>query len=102
MGRLVSDMGGRLSGPIDRTEHAPSARDKRIDAMKSLVQRRDARFTSDISRRAQEELDQETYEGLPYYDRWLVSFKQNLIEGGYLSDGEIAQRIAAIRARAQR
>ena len=99
--RAVSDYGGRPAGAIDRSEHPLGLREKRIDAMKSLVQKRDSLVTSDVSRRAQEELDQSTYDSLAYYDRWLVSFKSNLVERGYLNEAEIEQRIAAIRARSE-
>ena len=97
--RAVSDYGGQPAGAVDRTEHPLGPREKRIDAMKSLVQKRDPLITSDVSRRAQEELDQATYDSLAYYDRWLVSFKSNLVERGYLSDAEIDERIAAIHSR---
>lgn len=98
--RLVSDMGG-LDGnpPIDQSEYVMNDREKRIDAMKAIVQRNDDRLTSDGSRRAQEELSAADYDGLPYYDRWLVSFRRNLTELGYLSDDEIDARVAEIRAR---
>jgi nitrile hydratase subunit beta len=94
--RAPSDYGGRPAGPIDRTEHAPTLRDKRVDAMKAVVQRRDPRLTSDASRRAQEELSQALYDTLPYYDRWLIAFRRNLVELGYLSDAEVDARMAEI------
>lgn len=97
--RAVSDYGGQPAGPVDRSEHPPSPRDKRVDAMKSLVQRKDPLLTSDASRRAQEELDQAVYDSLAYYDRWLTAFRRNLVERGYLTEAEIAARIAALRAR---
>ena len=97
--RAVSDYGGQPAGPIDRHEHVPGPREKRIDAMKTLVQKRDALVTSDVSRRAQEELDQASYDNLAYYDRWLVGFAKNLVERGYLDGPEIEARIAEIRAR---
>lgn len=97
--RAVSDYGGGPAGPVERDEHPPSPRDKRIDAMKTLLQRKDPLLTSDASRRAQEELDQATYDGLAYYDRWLVAFRRNLVERGHLTEAEIDRRIAEIRAR---
>ncbi|MFN4090047.1 MAG: ScnB-like protein [Alphaproteobacteria bacterium] len=98
--RLVSDFGGRPAGPIDRTEHPLGAREKRIDAMKTLMQRADPVMTSDASRRAQEDLPAELYEGLAYYDRWLLAFRANLQERGHLDSEEIDRRVAEIAARA--
>ena len=97
--RAISDYGGLPAGPIDRHEHTLGPREKRIDAMKTLVQKRDTLVTSDVSRRAQEELDQASYDTLAYYDRWLVAFAKNLVERGYLSDDEIKARVSEIRAR---
>jgi hypothetical protein len=94
--RAPSDYGGQPAGPIDRTEHTLTLREKRIDAMKAVVQRRDSRLTSDASRRAQEELSQERYDSLAYYDRWLVAFRRNLVELDYLTDAEIDARMAEI------
>ena len=99
--RAVSDYGGLSAGPVDRSEHTLSLREKRVDAIKNLVQKRDPKFTSDTSRRSQEELPQAQYDSLAYYDRWLLGLKKNLIELGYLDEDEIARRIAEIRARGQ-
>lgn len=96
--RAVSDYGGQPAGPVDRSEHPPGPYEKRVDAMKSLVQKRDALVTSDVSRRSQEELDQATYDGLAYYDRWLVAFRETLVERGYLTETEIKERVASIAA----
>src|SRR3546814_3154094 len=91
--RLVSDFGGQPAGPVDRTEHPLGPREKRIDAMKTLMQRLDPRMTSDASRRAQEDLPVYLYEGLTYYDRWLVAFCANLAERGHVAAEEVERRM---------
>lgn len=98
--RLVSDFGGLPAGPVDRSEYPLGPRDKRVDAMKTLMQRRDPGLTSDASRRAQEELPADLYENLPYYDRWLLALRRNLIERGHLDENELDRRIAELRVRA--
>ena len=94
---LVSDYGGRDAGRVERDETPPDEFGKRVDAMKVLLQDYDPRLTSDSSRRGQEDLPQELYDGLGYYDRWLLSLKANIVELGILSEEEIAGRIARYR-----
>ena len=93
----VSDYGGREAGPVLRDEAPPNDFGKRVDAMKSLLQERDPRLNSDSSRRGQEDLPQDLYDGLGYYERWLLAFKANLVELGILDEAEIAERLARYR-----
>ncbi len=99
--RTVADLGGLAdAGPVVREEYDASIKDKRIDAMSMLLRQVDNRLTSDTSRRAQEELDESIYDTIHYYDRWLLAMRTNLINLGYLSEDEIAAKIAEIKARA--
>ena len=91
---LVSDYGGRDAGPVERDETPPDDFGKRVDAMKVLLQDHDPRLTSDSSRRGQEDLPQQLYDGLGYYQRWLLALKANIVELGILSEKEIAERLA--------
>ena len=92
--RPVCDYGGLEAGPVPRDEHPPDDFGRRVDAMKALVEAGDPRLTTDASRRGQEELPQELYDGVAYYERWLLALKSNLVELGYLTEDEIAERIA--------
>ncbi len=91
---LVSDYGGRDAGPVERDETPPDGFGKRVDAMKVLLQDYDPRLTSDSSRRGQEDLAQELYDGLGYYERWLLALRANIVELGILREEEIAERLA--------
>ena len=91
---LVSDYGGRDAGPVERDETPPDGFGRRVDAMKVLLQDHDPRLTSDSSRRGQEDLPQDLYDGLGYYQRWLLALKANIVELGILSEEEIAERLA--------
>ena len=96
----MADLGGIAdAGPVVREEYDASIKDKRIDAMSMLLRRVDDRLTSDTSRRAQEELDEPIYDTIQYYDRWLVAMRTNLLNLGYLTEDEIAAKIAEIKAR---
>ena len=94
---LVSDYGGREAGPVERDETPPDEFGKRVDAMKVLLQDYDPRLTSDSSRRGQEDLPQALYDGLGYYERWLLALKANVVELGILREEEIAERITRYR-----
>lgn len=98
--RSVADLGGLPdAGPVVREEYEATLKDKRIDAMSMLLRRVDDRLTSDTSRRAQEELEEPIYDGIHYYDRWLLAMRTNLLRLGYLSEDEIEAKIAEIKAR---
>ena len=98
--RSVADLGGlENTGPVIREEPELTLKDKRIDAMSMLLRQVDDRFTSDTSRRAQEELDEPIYDTIHYYDRWLLGVRTNLVNLGYLTDEEIDAKIAEVKAR---
>ena len=85
-----------------REEYDASLKDKRIDAMSMLLRRVDSRLTSDTSRRAQEELDEAVYDTINYYDRWLIAMRTNLLRLGYVTEQEIAAKIAEVKGRSAR
>lgn len=98
--RSVADMGGLSdAGPVVREEPELTLKDKRIDAMSMLLRQVDNRFTSDTSRRAQEELEEPVYDTIHYYDRWLLAVRTNLVNLGYLTEEEINAKVAEVKAR---
>ena len=99
MPRLPSDYGGQSAGPVDQSPYEPTLFDKRVDALRILMGKVDPKMTSDVSRRTQEDLDQETYDNAPYYGRWLLGLTSSLKERGHLTEEELAARIAAIKGK---
>ena len=98
--RTVADLGGlENTGPVVREEPELTLKDKRIDAMSMLLRQVDERFTSDTSRRAQEELEEPVYDTINYYDRWLLGVRTNLVNLGFLTDEEIDAKIEEVKAR---
>ncbi|MDO9500224.1 nitrile hydratase subunit alpha [Falsiroseomonas sp.] len=90
------DAGGRFDGPVPRTEHEAAHWEKEADAIRMLLSDAKRRlFTTDESRRVQEQLDAETYWAMPYYERWILAFSSLLIEKGLVTE-------AAVRAEEQR
>ena len=50
-------------------------------------------------RRGIEELPPATYDALTYYERWIASIANILVQKGVLSPAEIEQRMAALKAK---
>lgn len=97
-GRRWHDMGGEHAGPIPTEDHDFSLWEKRIDALLVLCNTKGI-FHVDGLRRALEDMAPETFENMTYYERWIASMNQNLIESGVYSTAEIAQKLTTIKAR---
>jgi hypothetical protein len=99
--RPIHDLGGLALGPIDREEHARTLYEMRVHAMLMLlVNPARGAFKSDAQRRVVESYSAAEYENLLYYDRWIKAIRILLVEQQVLSEAEIDQRIAAIKANA--
>lgn len=100
MARAVHDVGGLAAGPIDRSGHELSPFEKRIDAMLMLLTHPDeAAFAVDSLRRAVEAYNEQDYDSLTYYERWLGAIKVLLIEQQVLGEEEIDAKVAEIEQR---
>ena len=96
------DVGGQAAGPLDRAEHDAAFWEKEVDAIQVLLSDETRRIVGvDELRRGIESLGPEAYDTLSYYERWIASISSILVEKGILSEAEIAERVAAIRARAE-
>jgi hypothetical protein len=97
--RMHHDMGGQPAGPVRPSEHEIEPWEKRIEAILRCLQLRDPPIvTVDELRRGIEELPPLLYDSLSYYERWIASLTNIVVEKGVLARAEIEQRMAAIRA----
>ncbi len=95
--RRHHDMGGLEAGPIDRDEHAKAPWEKRVDALMVLLGQR--RIVSvDELRRGIEELGADAYDRYGYYERWMASITNLLLEKKIIEVGELGARMADIEA----
>lgn len=97
--RQHHDMGGQAAGAIDREEHELTLFDRRVDALMMLLtdsKRKVIRV--DELRRGIESLAPEDYDRLSYYQKWLMSMRNLLVEKGVLSEAAIAERVERLRA----
>ena len=91
-------MGGLPAGGIQPLEHAYALWEKRVDALLVLLSAAGL-MTTDELRKNIEALGPEAYERMSYYERWMHSIAQTLIQRGTLSIEELGRRMALIEAR---
>lgn len=92
------DMGGANAGPISAEEHDYALWEKRVDALMVLATTKGL-FTVDGLRRVLEDMPQSAFETMTYYERWIASINQNLIEQGAYTIEELAAKIDQVKDR---
>ena len=95
--RRPHDLGGLEAGPIDREEHDKAPWEKRVDALVILLGQRRIIGTDEL-RRGIEELGAEAYERYGYYERWMASMTNLLLEKQVIGVSELGARMAEIEA----
>lgn len=97
--RRHHDMGGLPVGPVERAEHDYAPWEKRVDAiLRLLADSKRHLITTDELRRGIEELGPGAYDEMNYYERWIASITNNLIEKGVITVDELGRRMAQIAA----
>lgn len=98
--RRHHDMGGLDAGPVEASEHEYAIWEKRVDAIVRLLSHPDRRLmTVDELRRGIEELGPGVYDELSYYERWITSTTNILIEKGLISVDSLGRKMAEVEAR---
>ncbi len=96
--RRWHDMGGALAGPVPHASHDFAIWEKRVDALVILAGLKGV-FSVDGLRRVLEDMGEESFETMSYYERWVAALNQNLLEAGTYSVAELAERMARVQAR---
>lgn len=99
--RRWHDMGGQDAGPVDAGEHDFALWEKRVDAL-WIVCSTKGLFTVDGLRRVLEDMGEDSFETMSYYERWVASVNQNLLEAGVYSLEELGDKINDVVARGDR
>ena len=98
--RKPHDLGGSEAGPVDRNEHAHEPWEKRVDAIMRLVSdEKRQMLTVDELRRGIEDLGPGAYDMLSYYERWISSLTNILIEKGVVTIDELGRKMSEVEAR---
>ena len=56
-------------------------------------------MNTDSLRRVLEGMGKEAYETMSYYECWIASVSQNMVEAGAFSTAELADKMAQVKAR---
>ena len=91
-------MGGDPAGDINHDQHDFALWEKRVDALMVLASSAGL-MNTDSLRRVLEDMGEEAFETMSYYERWIASVSQNMVEAGAFSTAELADKMAQIKAR---
>lgn len=100
-GRMHHDMGGLAAGKVERTEHDYAEWERRVDAMVQLL-RGEGRITVDELRKNIEALPPQDYDTMAYYEKWIASLTQTLIQRGVVTTEELGRKMEEVEARWRR
>lgn len=94
------DIGGDPGeGPVDREEHDYALWEKRVDAFLMLLSNKERDLVKvDELRRGIEAIGPAAYE-MSYYDRWITSISNALIDRGVITSEELGRRMDEIQKR---
>jgi hypothetical protein len=96
------DMGGQPAGGVERAEHDYEAWERRVDALVVLcsgITGKKRLMTVDELRKNIEALAPETYDELAYYEKWITSLTQALIQRGIITTAELARKMSEVKKR---
>ena len=91
-------MGGAPAGNVTRGQHDFYLWKKRVDALMVLVSSAGL-MNTDSLRRVLEDMGEDAYETMTYYERWIASVSQNMVEAGAFSTAELAEKMAQVKTR---
>jgi Nitrile hydratase beta subunit, N-terminal len=95
-------MGGQPAGRVRQTEHAYDDWQLRVDAMLTLLIGGGGgkkRMTVDELRKNIESLPPADYDKMGYYDRWVISLTQTMIQRGVITTDELAKKMEQVGKR---
>lgn len=90
-------MGGDPAGSIDHNQHDFALWEKRVDALMVLCSAAGL-MNTDSLRRVLEDMGTEAYETMTYYERWIASVSQNMVEFGVFTTTELAKKMAEVKS----
>ena len=101
-GRSYHDMGGLPAGRVTPDEHDYAEWERRVDAMMMLltgVTGGKRRMSVDELRKNIESIAPEAYDRMSYYERWVTSLTQTMLQRGLITTDELTRKMAEVDAR---
>ena len=96
--RSHHDMGGLPADRIEATEHDYALWEKRVDALQVLLSAAGL-LTVDELRKNIESIGPDAYDRMTYYERWIHSISQTLIQRGVITIEELGRKMAEVQVR---
>lgn len=96
--RSHHDMGGLPAKRVKPSEHDYADWERRVDALAVLLGSMKI-LSVDQRRKNIETLPPEAYDALSYYERWVMSLAQSLIQRGVVTSAEIARKMLEVEKR---
>jgi hypothetical protein len=96
------DMGGLPAGKVERTEHDYADWERRVDALMVLlsgIRGGKKLMTVDELRKNIESIGPDAYEKMSYYERWVTSITQTLIQRGVITTEELGRKMQEVQGR---
>ena len=101
-GRSYHDMGGLPAGKVEPAEHEYAEWERRVDAMMMLlsgVSGGKRRMTVDELRKNIESIPPETYDRMNYYERWVTSLTQTMLQRGLITTDDLTRKMEEVAQR---
>lgn len=98
-------MGGLPAGKVELTEHDHAEWERRVDALMVLltgVQGHKKLMTVDELRKNTEALAPDAYDRMSYYERWVTSITQTMIQRGVITTDELGRKMEQIERRGRK
>lgn len=95
-------MGGMPAGKVEPTEHDYVEWERRVDALMTLlsgIKGGRKLMTVDELRKNIESIGPGAYDRMTYYERWITSITQTMIQRGVITTEELGRKMAAIKQR---
>ena len=96
------DMGGLAAGRVEPTEHDYAEWERRVDALMVLltgVRGGKKLMTVDELRKNIEAIGPEAYDRMSYYERWVTSITQTMIQRGVITTDELGRKMEEVKKR---
>jgi hypothetical protein len=95
------DMGGEPAGRVEPTEHDYAQWERRVDALVVLLTGIKGKrlMTVDELRKNIEALGPQVYDNTTYYERWITSVTQTLIQRGVVTTEELGRKMEEVQRR---
>jgi hypothetical protein len=101
IGKGHHDMGGEPAGKVAPTEHDYAEWERRVDALMVLLTgfKGPKLMTVDELRKNIEALGPQVYDNTTYYERWVTSITQTMIQRGVITTDELGRKMEQIQRR---